>query len=62
MEIWDSVFNSSGEKTDTHLPQASDFVFKDSMIYINNDEIQMKKLSDYDMGTQSMIMMTFLAG
>ncbi len=62
MEIWDSVFESSREGTDAHLPQASDFVFKDSMIYIDNDDIQMKKLSDYDMGTQSMIMMTFLAG
>lgn len=61
LQLWDTHLAGNEDATQK-LPYAKDFVFKDSMIYVDNDDVKMKPVSDYDLGTQSMIMLTMFAG
>jgi len=61
LSMWDDIMCKDYYGKDVGLPLGADFVFMNSMIYINNDKTTMKPLSDYDAGTQSMIMMSMFA-
>ena len=59
--LWDTHLGGNTDTTQP-LPYAKDMVFKDSMIYIDNDDVKMKSLADYDLGTQSLFRLTMSSG
>lgn len=55
-ELWSKTFKREDYGKD--FPNAEDFRFDGYDLYVDNDVVTMKRMSDYDLGTQSLVMLT----
>lgn len=56
LELWDKQFGKSDKSN--NFPSSDQFVFRKDTVFVDDKLNDLKRFSDYDSGTQSLLMMT----